>query len=588
MPLDIEQYALIGNTRTAALVGNDGSIDWMCLPRFDAAACFAALLGEPRHGRWLLAPAGEIRAVRRAYRKETMVLETEYETGTGTVRVTDCMPHWEGRSDLVRVVQGLSGHVDMKMELVVRFDYGQTVPWVRKLGGVLDITAGPNSLQLNTPIATRGKDFTTIAEFRVGSDVAVPFTLTHFASHLPAPLPIDPLAAIEGTAHWWREWADRSTYQGKWHKQVLRSLITLKALTYAPTGGIVAAPTTSLPETPGGERNWDYRYCWLRDSALTLDVLLKSGCREEAKAWRAWLLRAAAGRPSDLQILYSVSGERRLSESELDHLPGYQGAKPVRIGNAAAGQMQLDVYGEVMDTLHIARDRGIVPEPHAWQVQRKLLGHLESVWTQPDRGIWEIRGEPRHFTYSKVMTWVAVDRAIKAVEQFSLDGPIERWKSWRKTIHEEVCNKGLDVDRNTFVQYYGGKALDASLLMIPLVGFLPADDPRVRGTVEAIEHDLMDRGFVLRYRTDDSVDGLSGKEGAFLPCSFWLVNNYALMGRKKDAHELFERLLKLCNDVGLISEEYDPHNKHLLGNFPQAFTHLALINSAFALAEADA
>ncbi len=588
MPLAIEQYALIGNTRTAALVGSDGSIDWLCLPRFDAPACFAALLGEPKHGRWLLAPAGEVRSVKRRYREDTLVLETEYETDTGTVCVTDCMPHWEDRSDVVRVVRGISGHVDMKMELVIRFDYGQTIPWVRKLDGTLDATAGPNSMQLHTPVKTRGQAFTTVAEFKVGADVAVPFTLTRFASHQPAPLPIDPLAAIENTARWWRTWAHRCTYKGKWRTQLLRSLITLKALTYAPTGGIVAAPTTSLPETPGGERNWDYRYCWLRDSALTLDVLLKAGCREEAQAWRAWLLRAAAGRPEDLQILYGIAGERRLDELELDELPGYQGARPVRVGNAAAGQMQLDVYGEVMDMLHIARTSGIPPQRHAWRVQRKLVDHLEKVWNKPDRGIWEIRGEPRHFTHSRVMAWVAVDRAIQAVEHFDLDGPVERWRTWRDKIHAEVCERGFDAKRNTFVQYYGGKTLDASLLLIALVGFLPPTDPRVRGTVEAIEHELTEDGFVARYRTEgNDVDGLTGKEGVFLPCSFWLVDNYALMGRTDDARKLFERLLQLCNDVGLISEEYDPQSKRLLGNFPQAFTHLALINSALALSGAD-
>lgn len=588
MPLDIEQYALIGNTRTAALVGSDGSIDWLCLPHFDSPACFAALLGSPEHGRWWLAPAGEVRSAKRRYREDTLVLETDYETPTGTVCVTDFMPHWKGRSDVVRLVRGISGRVTMKMELVIRFDYGRTVPWVRQVDGVLDATAGPDSLQLHTPIETRGEGFTTVAEFTIGPDVVVPFTLTHFPSRQPAPLPINPMAAVQGTANWWRQWASRSGYQGKWRDQVLRSLITLKALTYAPTGGIVAAPTTSLPECVGGERNWDYRFCWLRDSALTLDVLLKAGCQEEAQAWSDWLLRAAAGRPEDLQIMYGLAGQRYLREFEIAELPGYRGSKPVRIGNAASDQMQIDVYGEVMDMLHVARANGVKHKPHAWQVQCKLMGHLEKIWDQPDHGIWEIRGEPQHFTHSRVMAWVAVDRAIKAVEQFGLEGPIDEWKAWREQIHKDVCNKGFDSGRNTFVQYYGGEGLDASLLLIPLVGFLPPDDPRVRGTVEAIERELMDNGLVARYRTSEGVDGLPGTEGVFLPCSFWLVNNYVLLGRMDDARALFERLLRHCNDVGLISEECDPATGALLGNFPQAFTHLALINAAVALTDADA
>ncbi|MGH8151743.1 MAG: glycoside hydrolase family 15 protein [Rhodanobacteraceae bacterium] len=588
MPLDIEQYALIGNTRTAALVGGDGSIDWLCLPRFDADACFAALLGTPEHGRWLIRPKGNVHSIKRRYRKDTLVLETEYATDAGTVCVTDCMPHWKGRSDVVRVVRGISGRVDMEMDLAIRFDYGRTVPWVRQVNGVLDATAGPHSLQLHTPIETRGENFRTVAEFSIGPDVVAPFTLSYFPSRRPTPLPIDPLAAVAGTTGWWREWVSHIKHKGPWRDQVVRSLITLKALTYAPTGGIVAAPTTSLPEWLGGERNWDYRFCWLRDSALTLDVLLKAGCYAEAQEWTSWLLRAAAGRPEDLQILYGLSGERYLPETEIAELPGYRDSRPVRIGNAAADQMQIDVYGEVMDMLHIARSHGIDPKAYAWHLQCKLLGHLEKIWDQPDHGIWEIRGEPRHFTHSRVMAWVAVDRAIKAVEQFEMEGPVEDWRRWRDAIHKDVCDKGFDKERNAFVQYYGGKGLDASLLLIPLVGFLPPDDPRVRGTVEAIERGLMRHGLVTRYDTSAGVDGLPGAEGVFLPCSFWLVNDYALLGRMDDARKLFERLLSHCNDIGLISEECDPESGALLGNFPQAFTHLALINAAVALTDAGA
>ncbi|MCG3202107.1 MAG: Trehalase [Gammaproteobacteria bacterium] len=580
MPLNIEDYAMIGNTRTAALIGNDGSIDWLCLPRFDSGACFAALLGEPRHGRWRLAPAGGIKAVRRSYRDATMVLDTEFETASGAVRVTDCMPLSEDRCDVLRVVQGLAGRVGMEMELVIRFDYGSIVPWVRRLDGGIVATAGPDSLELRTPVATRGRDFTTVAGFTVTQGETIPFTLSHFPSHLPPPSPIDPPAAIEATARRWREWSRRCAYRGEWSGEVLRSLITLKALTYAPTGGIVAAPTTSLPENFGGVRNWDYRYCWLRDATLTLDVLLTAGFQDEAAAWREWLLRAAAGRPEDLQILYGIAGERRLAESEIPWLPGYRGAAPVRVGNAAAGQMQLDVYGEVMDMLDLARASGLAPAAHAWQIQLRLIEHVESVWDRPDRGIWEIRGEPRHFTHSKVMAWVAVDRAVKAVERYGLDGPADRWRRLRDTIHRQVCERGFDAKRNSFVQYYGAQGLDASLLLIPLAGFLPPEDPRVRGTTEAIERELMVGGFVARYGTSGIVDGLPPGEGVFLPCSYWLVDNLALLGRRDDARALFERLLALANDVGLISEEYDPQSKRLLGNFPQAFTHLALINSA--------
>jgi GH15 family glucan-1,4-alpha-glucosidase len=581
MALKIEDYALIGNTRTAALVGNDGSIDWLCLPRFDSGACFAALLGEPRNGRWRRETAGAVRSVSRSYRDSTLVLDTEFKTASGTVRITDCMPLWEGRSDVVRVVEGLSGRVKMETELVIRFDYGSVVPWVRHLNGGIVATAGPDSLEFHTPVTTHGRDMTTVAEFTVRKGEVVPFVLSHFPSHRPPPLPINPLAAIHSTVLWWQDWSARCTYQGKWRPQVLRSLITLKALTYTPTGGIVAAPTTSLPEQFGGVRNWDYRFCWLRDATFTLYALLIAGFQNEAQAWREWLLRAVAGRPADLQILYGISGERRLDEWEIPWLPGYQGAAPVRIGNAAAGQMQIDVYGEVMDTLHLACTSGLAPAEHAWQIRRKMVEQLESVWDKPDRGIWEIRGDPQHFTHSRVMAWVAMDRMVKAVERFGVAGPVDQWRKLRDKIHRDVCKKGFDAKRNAFVQYYGAKGLDASLLLIPLVGFLPPTDPRVRGTVEAIERELMQDGFVARYDTaGKNVDGLPPGEGAFLPCSFWMVDNLSLMGRHADAHALFERLIGLCNDVGLIAEEYDPKKKRLCGNFPPAFTHVALINSA--------
>jgi GH15 family glucan-1,4-alpha-glucosidase len=578
--LNIEQYAIIGNMRTAALVGVDGSIDWLCLPRFDAAACFAALLGTPEHGRWLLAPATPIRRTQRAYRDDTMVLDTEFTTDEGTVRVTDCMPHWDGRSDVVRLVEGLEGTVRMRMELVIRFDYGAMIPWVRRLDGTLTATAGPDSMDLHTPVETHGEGFTTVADFTIRKGEAMPFSLSHFASHLDAPLPIDVRSAIEATQRWWRDWSAGCTYTGDWRPQVVRSLLTLKALTYGPSGGIVAAPTTSLPEQLGGVRNWDYRYCWLRDATFTLYALLVTGFQNEAVAWCKWLVRAAAGRPEDLQILYGIEGGRRLAEWQLTWLPGYQGAAPARVGNAASEQLQLDVYGEVMDMLHVARASGAQPEPHAWDIQLKLMEHLESVWEQPDHGIWEIRGEPRHFTHSRIMVWVALDRAVKGVEQFGLQGPVEHWRNLRRVVHRQVLENGFDAQRNCFVQSYGSTALDASLLLIPQVGFLPCTDPRVRGTVEAIEHELMQDGLVLRYRTGTNVDGLPPGEGVFLPCSFWMVDNLAMLGRYDDARAMFERLLALCNDVGLISEEYDPRTKRLLGNFPQAFTHVSLVNSA--------
>jgi GH15 family glucan-1,4-alpha-glucosidase len=587
----IEDYALIGDTQTAALVGRDGSIDWLCLPRFDSGACFAALLGHERHGRWILSPICDVRRVHRRYRPGTLILETEFETEDGTVRVIDCMPPRERAPDVVRVVEGVRGQVRMHMELVIRFDYGSVVPWVRQLNGMLSAVAGPDALYLHTPIETRGEDLTTVADFSVSEGQRVPFLLIWHPSHEAPPQPIDPLGAVEDTEKWWQEWSDRCTYKGEWQDHVLRSLITLKALTYAPTGGIVAAATTSLPEFLGGVRNWDYRYGWLRDATFTLYALMTAGYKEEASSWRDWLLRAVAGDPAELQIMYGPAGERRLTEIELPWLPGYEGSAPVRIGNAAVRQFQLDVYGEVMDTLHQARRIGIEEDESAWALQRHLLDFLECRWKEPDEGIWEVRGPRQQFTHSKVMAWVAVDRFVKDVERFgkmerSRNGlsveDLDRWKRLRAEIHEQVCTQGYDPRRRAFTQYYGSKELDASLLMIPLVGFLPATDERMRGTVQAIEQELCREGFVLRYQTEETraIDGLPPGEGVFLACTFWLADNYALLGRREEARHLFERLLGLCNDVGLLSEQYDPYAQRLLGNFPQAFSHVSLINTA--------
>jgi GH15 family glucan-1,4-alpha-glucosidase len=577
----IEQYALIGDTQTAALVGDDGSIDWLCVPRFDSGACFAALLGNERNGRWLIGPAAGGRAARRKYRDGTLVLETEFDTPEGTVRVIDCMPIRDRTIDVVRVVEGVSGAVPMKFELWVRFDYGAVVPWVRAVDNTVLMIAGPNALRLTAPIKVEGRDMRHETEFVVREGDKVPFVLTWFSSwHKDSPPQIDPIRAVGRTTAWWSDWSSRTTYTGGWKDQVQRSAITLKALTYAPTGGIVAAPTTSLPEWPGGVRNWDYRYCWLRDATFTLYSLMTAGYVKEAVAWRDWLLRAVAGDPEQLQIMYGAAGERRLIEYEIDWLTGYEGSKPVRVGNAASLQFQLDVYGEVFDALHQTRHMGVGEDPTAWSLQKAILEFLESAWRDADEGIWEVRGARRDFTHSKVMAWVAFDRAVKAVEEFGLEGPVDRWRAARDEVHREVCDKGFDPERNTFTQYYGSRELDASALMLPLVGFLPADDPRVAGTVEAIERELLVDGFVRRYDSEVGVDGLPAGEGVFLPCSFWLADNLNLIGRTDDSHALFERLLGLVNDVGLISEEYDPKAKRMLGNFPQAFTHVSLVNSA--------
>jgi GH15 family glucan-1,4-alpha-glucosidase len=585
MPLPIEDYAVIGDTQSAAMVGRNGSVDWLCLPRFDSGAVFAALLGTEQHGRWLLAPASEVRATRRRYRGETMVLETEFDTDEGTVRLIDFMPPRGEAPDVVRIVEGVRGRVPMRMDLRLRFDYGHIVPWVRRVDGDLVAVAGPDAVWLRTPVVVHGEDLASVAEFSVGEGFNAPFVLTWRESHLPTPQPVDPAVSLTATEAYWKEWIGRCTYDGPWRDAVVRSLLTLKTLTFGPTGGIVAAITTSLPEALGGVRNWDYRYCWLRDATMTLQALMYSGYVEEARAWRLWLLRAIAGDPAQMQIMYGVAGERRLDERIADWLPGYCG-NPVRIGNAAAGQFQLDVYGEVMDALHQARTAALEPEEPAWALQLALMGFVEQNWTKPDEGIWEVRGGPRHFTHSKLMAWVAADRAVQSIEQFRLDGPLKRWQALRDDIARDILTNGYDQRRGTFTQYYGSRELDAALLMMPLVGFLPADDPRVRGTVAAIEANLLRDGFVQRYTQQPTanVDGLPAGEGAFLACTFWLAQNYALIGRRDTAVEVFERLLGLCNDVGLLSEEYDPKAGRLVGNFPQAFSHVPLIDTARNLA----
>ena len=587
MPLRIEDYGLIGDTHTAALVGRNGSIDWLCMPQFDSGACFAALLGEPRHGRWRRGPAAETRRNPRRYSPPPRNIDTQIETETGAVRIIDFMPPREGEPDLIRIVQGIRGAVPMQMELIIRFDYGSVVPWVRQMDGHLLAIAGPDALSFWSRVSTYGKDLTTRADFVVREGEQVPFLLMWHPPDADAPDPFDCREALDDTERWWAAWCARSSYTGRWRDEVMRSLITLKALTFEPTGGIVAAPTTSLPEKIGGIRNWDYRYCWLRDATYSLYALMAGGYTEEAAKWRNWLLRAVAGDPSTLQIMYGVRGERRLPELELSWLPGYEESRPVRIGNLAVDQRQLDVYGEVMDALHLARRAGIPPDAAAWSLQKALLRFLETAWSEPDEGIWEVRGPRRHFTHSKVMAWVAFDRAVKAVERFGADGPVDRWRQLRSIVHEEVCRLGFDPSRNTFTQYYGSNEVDASLLMMPLVGFLQASDPRVAGTVQAIERDLLQDGFVRRYRQGKDVDGLPPGEGVFIACTFWLADNYALLGRHDEAHGLFDRLLALRNDLGLLAEEYDPVDDRLLGNFPQAFSHVMLINTAQNLARAD-
>ncbi|MDN0195098.1 glycoside hydrolase family 15 protein [Streptomyces sp. S.PNR 29] len=583
----IEDYALIGDEQTAGLVGTDGSVDWLCLPRFDSGACFARLLGDEDNGHWRIAPKGAERCTRRAYRRDTLVLDTEWETGQGAVRVTDLMPQRDRAPDLVRVVEGLAGKVTMRSTLRLRFDYGSIVPWMRRADGHRVAVAGPDAVWLRSepPVRTWGQDLGTHSEFTVAQGQKVAFVLTWHPSHQPRPPLIDPYVTLDHSVVDWREWASHCRYDGPYRDAVVRSLITLKALTYAPTGGIVAAPTTSLPEEPGGVRNWDYRYCWLRDSTLTLGALLSAGYLEEAEAWRNWLVRAVAGDPADLQIMYGVAGERRLPEFELPWLSGFAGSAPVRIGNGAVNQLQLDVYGEVMDSLSLARKAGLTPKPHMWSLERALLTFLRTAWRQPDEGLWEVRGGRRQFVHSKVMVWVAADRAVHTLERYPrLEGDAEAWRELREEVHREVCERGYDPERNTFTQSYGSRELDAALLLIPRVGFLPPDDPRVMGTIDAVRKELDHEGLLRRYSTGDTtVDGLPGGEGTFLVCSFWLADALHMTGRTQEARELFERLVGLANDVGLLSEEYDPVAGRQLGNFPQAFSHIGLVNTALAL-----
>ena len=584
MSARIEDYAIIGDCETAALISRAGSIDWLCWPRFDSGACFAALLGGPEHGRWLVAPRDESARITRRYRGETMVLDTEFETSEGCVVVTDFMAMRDQSPNIVRTVKGKRGRVPMRTEIIFRFDYGSIVPWVSRLDdGTLRAVAGPDMIVVSTRVRLHGKDFTTVGEFEVSEGDEVSFVMTWGPSHLEPPKSADPARSLQSTEDFWNEWAALCTYRGDWREPVMRSLLTLKSLTYRPTGGIVAAPTTSLPEALGGVRNWDYRYCWLRDATLTLLSLMDAGYFKEAEAWRNWLLRAAAGRADQVQIMYGLGGERLLREWDVSWLPGYENSQPVRIGNAAHDQLQIDVYGEVMDALHQAR-LGKIPESvDAWQLQKALADHLEKIWCEPDQGIWETRGRPQHFTHSKIMAWVAIDRAVKSAEQFKLDGPVDRWRALRDEIHADVCEKAFNTERNAFVQAYGSHLMDASLLQIPLVGFLPVTDPRVKSTIECIEQDLLVDGFVLRYDSAATDDGLPAGEGAFLACSFWLANNYILLGRRDDAERMFERLLSLRNDVGLLSEGYDQQLSRQVGNFPQGFSHIALLGTAFNL-----
>jgi GH15 family glucan-1,4-alpha-glucosidase len=582
----IDDYAMLGDLHTAALVSRSGAVDWMCVPRFDSHSVFAALLGDDEDGTWRVAPAGADECTRRRYREDSLILETEWETASGAVRVIDFMPPRGAAPDIVRIVEGLAGSVDMMSDLRIRFDYGRTVPWVRRIDDALYAVAGPDSLTLRSPLRHHGRGFASVAEFRVAAGDRVPFVLTWHPSYEPRPEPVDAEQALDDTVQMWAEWISHCTYKGEWHEAVHGSLVVLKALTYAPTGGMVAAPTTSLPEMPGGVRNWDYRYCWLRDTTFTLQTLLINGYRDEAAAFRDWLLRAVAGDPKEMQIMYGLAGERRVPEYEADWLEGFGGAKPVRIGNAAVDQFQLDVYGEVTDALYLARRAGIPADRHAWAVQRRLLDYLEGHWQEPDAGIWEVRGDGAEFVHSKVMVWVSADRAVRAIQEMNFDGPVDRWIALRDEIHAEICQRGYDEKRGTFVQSYGSKELDAALLLLPQVGFLPPEDERVVGTIGAIQRELCPDGLVLRYRTGhQAADGLPEGEGAFLACSFWLADDLDLIGRHDEGRELFERLLSLRNDVGLLAEEYNPTTGQMLGNMPQAFSHVPLINTAHNLTE---
>jgi GH15 family glucan-1,4-alpha-glucosidase len=583
----IEDYALIGDLQTAALVSREGSIDWCCFPRFDSGACFAALLGGPKHGRWLLAPANGVRRATRRYRHDTLILESVFETDAGAVRTIEFMPPRGKAPDIVRIVEGLDGEVPMRSELVIRFDFGHIVPWVRRVDHARAAVAGPDALSFRTPVQLRGEHMTTVSDFTVTPGQRIPFVLTWFPSHEELPEEIDPEQALTDTEEYWLDWAGRCVHGGVYHDEIHQSLLVLKALTYAPTGGIVAAPTASLPELLGGVRNWDYRFCWLRDATLTLLAMLNAGYREEAEAWRTWLVRAVAGDPADLQIMYGLAGERRLDERTLEWLPGYEDSTPVRIGNAASEQLQLDVYGEVLDAIYQTRVHGAAPDDHAWALIRALLKWLEDGWGKQDSGIWEVRGPMRHFTHSKLMAWVAFDRGVRICEEFGRRGPVDRWRALRDDIRAQVLTQAWSEKKQAFAQSFGSDDLDASILLMPLVGFLPATDERIAKSVDAIRRELTVDGLVLRYRTreDAAVDGLPHGEGVFLPCSFWLADVLALQGKTEEARELFERLLDLRNDVGLLSEEYDPIAGRMLGNFPQAFTHLALVNTALVIGE---
>ncbi len=583
----IEDYALIGDCETAALVSRDGSIDWLCWPAFDSDACFAALLGTPRNGRWLIAPAGEVRRTSRRYRDDTLILETQFETADGVVVLIDFMPPRGKASDVVRMVRGIRGSVRMHMELVIRFGMGTDIPWVKRTqDGALLAICGQDMTVLRTSVNMRGKDMTTVAEFEVAEGTTIPFVLTYGPSHLAVPASIDPAKALQETEDFWAEWCNRCTYEGDRRDLVMRSLITLKALTYAPTGGIVAAPTTSLPEELGGSRNWDYRFCWLRDATFTLLALMNSGYTEEASAWHNWLLRVAAGAPANMQIMYGIHGRRRLLEWEAEWLPGYEGARPVRVGNAAHAQLQLDVYGELMDAFHQSRTTGLKLDEESWALECAVLEHLAEVWDQPDYGIWERRGEPRHYVFSKVMTWVAFDRGVRGVEEFGLKGPVDHWKKLRDTIHREVCKKGFDSSLNSFVESYGVEWFDASLLLLPAVGFLPSSDPRFGGTVAAIERHMIRDGFVLRHDPRQLAQQKLQDEGAFLACTLWLADAYVLAGEIDKAQTLFDRVVGVANDLGLLAEEFDSGAGRQTGNFPQALTHIALVNTAHNLSVA--
>jgi len=583
----IEDYGLIGDCETAALVGRDGSIDWLCWPAFDSDACFAALLGTRKNGRWLIAPSQDVVATSRRYWDNTLILETRFETKDGIVAVIDFMPPRGVASDIVRLVRGVKGGVKMRMELIIRFGFGVDVPWVKRTeDGALLAICGPDMTVLRTPVEVRGEDMTTVADFEVSEGETIPFVLTYGPSHLSLPEPISPGQALEDTEEFWTEWCSRCTYEGECRDLVMRSLITLKALTYAPTGGIVAAPTTSLPEKLGGARNWDYRYCWLRDATFTLLALMNSGYTEEASDWHNWLLRAVAGSPDNMQIMYGIKGQRRLLEWEAGWLPGYEGAQPVRIGNAAHAQLQLDVYGELIDAFYQSRVAELNLDQGSWALALTIIEHVADIWGQPDHGIWERRNEPKHYVFSKVMTWVAIDRAVKGAERFGYDAPLDRWRALRDAIHRDVCEKGFDADQNAFVECYGSTLLDASVLLLPSVGFLPASDPRIRGTLAAIERHMMRDGFVLRHDPREISDEIQPIEGAFLACSLWLADAYVLAGELDKAQTLFDRVVGIANDLGLLAEEFDSGVGRQTGNFPQALTHIALINTAHNLSEA--